>query len=75
LTFVIVLGYYAAMITHLTLVIVESPKKAKTMLGYFPENVTILASCGHVRRLPRKNGSILPDQDFKMIWEENPNII
>ena len=57
----------------LTLVIVESPTKAKTMSGYFQNNFIVLASCGHVRRLPRKNGSVLPQQDFKMIWEDNPN--
>lgn len=61
------------MTTCSTLVIVESPTKAKTMSGYFPSNITVLASCGHVRRLPRKNGSVMPDKDFKMIWEENPN--
>ena len=61
------------MTIYSTLVIVESPTKAKTMLGYFPSNVAVLASCGHVRRLPRRNGSVLPEKDFQMIWEENPS--
>ena len=58
---------------NLTLVVVESPTKAKTMSGYFQNNFIVLASCGHVRRLPRKSGSVLPTEDFKMIWEDNPN--
>jgi DNA topoisomerase I len=51
------------------LVIVESPSKAKTINKYLGQDYMVLASFGHVRDLPAKNGSVLPDQDFSMIWE------
>tara|TARA_R110002167_G_scaffold100794_4_gene262898 strand:- start:3169 stop:5823 length:2655 start_codon:yes stop_codon:yes gene_type:complete len=50
-------------------VVVESPAKAKTINGYLGSNYTVLASYGHVRDLPPKDGSVLPDEDFDMKWE------
>lgn len=50
-------------------VVVESPAKAKTINGYLGSNYTVLASYGHVRDLPAKNGSVDPDADFEMKWE------
>ncbi|MBL1234868.1 MAG: hypothetical protein COB70_004385, partial [Rhodobiaceae bacterium] len=50
-------------------VIVESPSKAKTINKYLGKNFIVLASYGHVRDLPSKDGSVLPDEDFSMIWE------
>lgn len=53
--------------TH-SLVIVESPAKAKTINKYLGKDFTVLASYGHVRDLPAKDGSVLPDEDFSMSW-------
>lgn len=50
------------------LVIVESPAKAKTIAKYLGKDYKVLASFGHVRDLPSKNGSVEPDQDFAMTW-------
>ena len=50
------------------LVIVESPSKAKTINKYLGSNYKVLASYGHVRDLPPKDGSVLPDEDFAMSW-------
>ena len=51
------------------LVIVESPAKAKTINKYLGKDYKVLASFGHVRDLPEKNGSVDPDEEFSMIWE------
>jgi len=50
-------------------VVVESPAKAKKINSYLGKNYTVLASYGHVRDLPPKDGSVLPDEDFSMKWE------
>jgi DNA topoisomerase I len=51
------------------LVIVESPAKAKTIEGYLGKDYRVLASYGHVRDLPPKDGSVNPDEGFAMEWE------
>ena len=51
-----------------TLVIVESPAKAKTINKYLGANYHVVASFGHVRDLPPKDGSVRPDEDFAMDW-------
>ncbi|MEO8667213.1 MAG: type I DNA topoisomerase [Bauldia sp.] len=53
----------------MNLVIVESPAKAKTINKYLGPSYQVLASYGHVRDLPSKNGSVRPDDDFAMTWE------
>ena len=53
----------------MNLVIVESPAKAKTINKYLGGDYTVLASYGHIRDLPSKNGSVNPEDKFKMIWE------
>jgi DNA topoisomerase-1 len=53
----------------MNLVVVESPAKAKTINKYLGSDYTVLASYGHVRDLPSKDGSVLPDDDFAMSWE------
>src|SRR6202161_3535407 len=53
----------------MNLVVVESPAKAKTINKYLGPGYEVLASFGHVRDLPAKNGSVDPDADFRMIWE------
>ena len=53
----------------MNLVIVESPAKAKTINKYLGDKYKVLASYGHIRDLPSKNGSVDPNQDFKMEWE------
>ncbi len=50
-------------------VVVESPAKAKTINKYLGPGYEVLASFGHVRDLPPKDGSVDPEADFKMIWE------
>ncbi|MEM9170954.1 MAG: type I DNA topoisomerase, partial [Pseudomonadota bacterium] len=50
-------------------VIVESPSKAKTINKYLGSDFKVLASYGHIRDLPSKDGSVDPDKDFSMIWE------
>lgn len=53
----------------MNVVIVESPSKAKTINKYLGTDYTVLASYGHVRDLPSKDGSVRPDDDFAMDWE------
>jgi DNA topoisomerase-1 len=53
----------------MNVVVVESPAKAKTINKYLGSNYIVLASYGHVRDLPSKDGSVLPDDDFSMSWE------
>ena len=50
-------------------VVVESPAKAKTINKYLGSGYEVLASFGHVRDLPAKDGSVDPDNDFHMLWE------
>lgn len=52
-------------------VIVESPAKSKTINKYLGADYKVLASFGHVRDLPSKNGSVNPENNFSMIWEFN----
>jgi DNA topoisomerase-1 len=52
--------------------VVESPAKAKTIGKYLGPGYTVLASYGHVRDLPPKDGSVRPDEDFAMDWEVDP---
>ena len=51
------------------IVVVESPAKAKTINKYLGPGYSVLASFGHVRDLPAKDGSVDPEADFRMIWE------
>ena len=53
-------------------VIVESPAKAKTINKYLGPGYEVIASYGHVRDLPSKDGSVDPDADFHMLWEVDP---
>ena len=53
----------------MNLVVVESPAKAKTINKYLGDDYIVLASYGHIRDLPSKNGSVDPDNNFKMEWE------
>ena len=50
-------------------VVVESPAKAKTIEKYLGKGYEVVASYGHVRDLPAKDGSVDPDHDFRMVWE------
>ena len=53
-------------------VVVESPAKARTINRYLGSDYTVLASYGHVRDLPSKDGSVKPDEDFAMLWDVDP---
>ncbi len=53
----------------MNVVVVESPAKAKTINKYLGPDYKVVASYGHVRDLPAKNGSVRPDADFAMEWE------
>ena len=62
-------------ITHwfsMNIVVVESPSKAKTINKYLGSGYEVLASFGHIRDLPPKDGSVDPDNDFRMLWEVDP---
>jgi len=56
----------------MNIVIVESPAKAKTVNKYLGAGYRVLASYGHVRDLPSKNGSVEPEKDFEMHWDVEP---
>src|SRR5688500_17610379 len=56
-------------ITVMDVVVVESPTKAKTINKYLGNDYRVLSSYGHVRDLPEKDGSVLPDEDFRIIYE------
>ena len=56
----------------MNIVVVESPAKAKTINKYLGPGYEVLASYGHIRDLPPKDGSVDPDNDFKMLWEVDP---
>ena len=56
----------------MNIVIVESPAKAKTINKYLGPGYRVIASYGHVRDLPSKNGSVVPDNDFEMHWDVEP---
>jgi DNA topoisomerase I len=56
----------------MNIVIVESPAKAKTVNKYLGAGYHVIASYGHVRDLPSKNGSVEPDKDFEMHWDVEP---
>lgn len=53
----------------MNIVIVESAAKAKTINKYLGKDYKVIASYGHVRDLPSKDGSVLPDEDFSMVWD------
>ncbi len=53
----------------MNVVVVESPAKAKTINKYLGKDFKVLASYGHVRDLPAKDGSVRPEEDFAMSWD------
>src|SRR3954465_1352063 len=53
----------------MNVLVVESPAKAKTINKYLGSNYKVLASFGHIRDLPSKDGSVKPDDDFAMTWD------
>lgn len=64
---------YVRGLPTLKLVVVESPAKAKTIEKYLGPGHRVLASFGHVRDLPPKDGSVDPDEAFKMLWQVSPD--
>src|SRR6202050_2998480 len=52
----------------MNVLVVESPAKAKTINKYLGSGYKVLASFGHIRDLPSKDGSVKPDDDFSMVW-------
>ncbi|GIS14702.1 MAG: hypothetical protein CM15mP117_01340 [Alphaproteobacteria bacterium] len=59
---------------RMKVVVVESPAKAKTINRYLGTDYTVLASYGHVRDLPAKDGSVLPEHSFEMSWQTDAKI-
>ncbi len=57
----------------MNVLVVESPAKAKTINKYLGPGYQVLASFGHVRDLPSKDGSVKPDDDFSMDWDVEPS--
>ena len=57
----------------MNVVVVESPSKAKTINKYLGEDYVVLASYGHVRDLPAKDGSVNPEDNFSMVWQVADN--
>ena len=55
----------------MNVVIVESPAKARTINQYLGEKYKVIASYGHIRDLPNKNGSVLPEEDFAITYTIN----
>jgi DNA topoisomerase-1 len=53
----------------MNVLIVESPGKVKAINKYLGSNYKVLASFGHIRDLPSKDGSVKPDDDFSMVWD------
>ncbi|MBI09643.1 MAG: DNA topoisomerase I [Rhodospirillaceae bacterium] len=56
----------------MNVVVVESPSKAKTINKYLGSDFRVLASYGHVRDLPPKDGSVRPEEDFSLTWQTDP---
>ena len=56
-------------VDKMKLVIVESPAKAQTINKYLGNDYKVIASVGHIRNLISKQGSVIPEEDFKMLWE------
>ena len=54
---------------EMKLVVVESPAKAQTINKYLGKDYKVLASIGHIRDLPSKNGAVSPEENFKMHWD------
>ena len=66
-----VLTYIESELSVMNVVVVESPAKAKTINKYLGKDYTVLASFGHVRDLPPKDGSVRPDEDFAMTYADD----
>src|SRR5277367_512762 len=56
----------------MNVLVVESPGKVKSINKYLGPGYRVMASFGHIRDLPSKDGSVKPDEDFSMIWEVDP---
>src|SRR3954469_20498398 len=66
------LSRVTALGTAMKVLVVESPAKAKTINKYLGRDYEVLASFGHIRDLPAKDGSVDPNDDFRMLWEVDP---
>src|ERR1700759_5038111 len=53
----------------MNVLVFEPPAKAKTINKYLGDGYKVLASFGHIRDLPSKDGSVKPDEDFAMVWD------